>query len=69
MTARCSRPGRMWKLNLRADEPVRMRLRGREVTARPEFIADADEVERLLGVMPAASPRVHSFVANGRAWT
>jgi deazaflavin-dependent oxidoreductase (nitroreductase family) len=54
--------GGKWKLNLTAGEPVRMRLRGREVTARPEFIADPDQVERLLAVMTAANPRVRSFV-------
>lgn len=63
--------GGKWKLNLSAGEPVQMRLRGRDVTARPEFIADPDEVERLLAVMAAANPRVRSFVgipqdADGR---
>ena len=55
--------GGKWKLNLRPGEPVRMRLRGRDVTARPEFISEPDEVERLLAVMAAANPRVRSFVA------
>lgn len=55
--------GGKWKLNLAAGEPVRMRLRGRDVVARPEFVADPDEVERLLAVMAAANPRVRSFVA------
>jgi hypothetical protein len=54
--------GGNWKLNLSPGEPVRMRLRGRDVTARPEFIADPDQVERLLAVMTAANPRVRSFV-------
>jgi deazaflavin-dependent oxidoreductase (nitroreductase family) len=54
--------GGKWKLNLSAGEPVRMWLRGREVTARPELITDPDEVERLLAVMSAANPRVRSFV-------
>jgi deazaflavin-dependent oxidoreductase (nitroreductase family) len=54
--------GGKWKLNLSPGEPVRMRLRGRDVTARPEFIADPDQVERLLAVMAAANPRVRSFV-------
>jgi deazaflavin-dependent oxidoreductase (nitroreductase family) len=63
--------GGKWKLNLTAGEPVRMRLRGNEVMARPEFIDDPDEVERLLAVMVAANPRVRSFVgipqdADGR---
>jgi hypothetical protein len=54
--------GGNWKLNLSPGEPVRMRLRGRDVTARPDFIADPDQVERLLAVMTAANPRVRSFV-------
>lgn len=63
--------GGKWKRNLRSGEPVAMRLRGRDVTVRPEFIAEADEVERLLAVMSAANPRVRSFVGipqdpNGR---
>jgi hypothetical protein len=54
--------GGKWKLNLPPGEPVRMRLRGRDVTARPDFIADPDEVEHLLAVMSAANPRVRNFV-------
>jgi deazaflavin-dependent oxidoreductase (nitroreductase family) len=54
--------GGKWKLNLSPGEPVRMRLRGRDVTARPEFISDPGEVQRLLAVMIAANPRVRSFV-------
>jgi hypothetical protein len=39
--------------------------------ARPEFVAEPDQVERLLAVMAAANPRVRSFVgipedADGR---
>lgn len=63
--------GGTWKRNLSPGEPVRMRLRGRDVTARPEFIADPDQVEQLLAVMTAVNPRVGSFVgipkdADGR---
>ena len=54
--------GGKWKLNLSPDVPVRMRLRGRDVTARLEFIEDPDEVEQLLAVMTAANPRVRNFV-------
>jgi hypothetical protein len=54
--------GGRWKLNLRDGRPVRIRLRGRDVLARPELIGDLDEVERLLGVMAAANPRVNTFV-------
>ena len=50
------------KLNLRGDEPVRLRLRGRDVVARPELVSDLDQVERLLQVMTAANPPVGRFV-------
>jgi deazaflavin-dependent oxidoreductase (nitroreductase family) len=55
--------GGNWKLNLSAGEPVRIRLRGRDVTARPDIVADPAEVERLLGVMTAANPMSGRFVA------
>jgi len=54
--------GGRWKLNLREGEPVRIRLRGKIVRARPEFVRNADEVERLLHRMAAANPRITSFV-------
>jgi deazaflavin-dependent oxidoreductase (nitroreductase family) len=54
--------GGRWKLNLREDQPIRIRLRGRDVLARPEFIEDVDEVERLLRRMAAVNPRVMAFV-------
>jgi deazaflavin-dependent oxidoreductase (nitroreductase family) len=54
--------GGRWKLNLRDDQPVRIRVRGRDVWARPEFIRDPDEVERTLTKMVALNPRVASFV-------
>jgi hypothetical protein len=59
--------GGRWKLNLREGEPIRVRLRGRDVLARPEFIRDVDEVERLLRTMTASNPRAASFIpAIGR---
>jgi F420H(2)-dependent quinone reductase len=54
--------GGKWKLNLREDQPVRIRLRGQDVFARPEFVQDPDEVERLIGIMVAANPAVSAFV-------
>ena len=54
--------GGKWKLNLREDQSVRIRLRGQDVFARPEFVKDPDEVERLIGVMAAANPTVGAFV-------
>jgi hypothetical protein len=55
--------GGKWKLNLQEGRPERIRLRGRDVLTRPELVSDLDEIERLLGVMTAANPRVSSFVA------
>ncbi len=55
--------GGKWKLNLREDQPVRIRLRGHNVFARPEFVKDPDEIERLIGVMSAENPTVGAFVA------
>jgi deazaflavin-dependent oxidoreductase (nitroreductase family) len=54
--------GGRWKLNLRDGQPVRIRLRGRDVSARPELVSDLDEIEGLLAVMAAANPRVSRFV-------
>ena len=55
--------GGKWKLNLREGEPVRIRMRGHDVFARPDLVSDIDEIERLLAVMTAANPSVASFVA------
>ena len=54
--------GGKWKWNLHDGAPVRLRLVGRDVVARPELIRKADDVERLLGVMLASNPRLSSFV-------
>ena len=54
--------GGRWKLNLRSDRPVRLRLTGREVRALPEIIGDADEVRRLLGTMVSANPSSTRFI-------
>jgi deazaflavin-dependent oxidoreductase (nitroreductase family) len=58
--------GGRWKLNLRPDVPVRIRLRGRDVSARAELISDVDEVERLIAVMAAANPRIYRFIGIPR---
>jgi hypothetical protein len=39
-----------------------VRLRGRDVQARPELVRDPEEVETLLRRMMAANPRLASFV-------
>jgi deazaflavin-dependent oxidoreductase (nitroreductase family) len=54
--------GGNWKWNLRDGQPVRIRLRGQDVLAKPELIRDPDEIERLLAVMIAMNPGVSAFV-------
>jgi hypothetical protein len=54
--------GGRWTLNLGDGRPVRIRLRGRDVAARPELVTDAAEVERLLGVIGRENPRAAKFV-------
>jgi F420H(2)-dependent quinone reductase len=54
--------GGKWKLNLRADAPVRARLRGREVLLWPELIGDADTAAPLLAWMSAGSAAVRRIV-------
>jgi hypothetical protein len=54
--------GGNWKWNLQDGQPVRIRLRGRDVIARPELTKDPDEIEKLLAEMTAANPAVNTFV-------
>jgi deazaflavin-dependent oxidoreductase (nitroreductase family) len=63
--------GGRWTLNLAGGRPVRIRLRGRSVEARPELVTEAGEVERLLGVIARENPRAARFIpiprrADGR---
>jgi hypothetical protein len=51
-----------WKLNLVEGQPARIRLRGRDVLARPEIISNSDDVERLLGVMTETNSMAGRFV-------
>jgi deazaflavin-dependent oxidoreductase (nitroreductase family) len=59
--------GGKWKLNLVAGTPVRLRLRGRDVSATPELVGDVDEVGRLLSTMAAGNPATARFVGIQRA--
>jgi hypothetical protein len=54
--------GGKWKLNLTEGVPIRVWLRGRKTWARPEFVRDADDVDRLLRLMMTGNPRITSFV-------
>jgi hypothetical protein len=58
--------GGRWKLNLKPDVPVRIRLRGKDITVSPELVSDVDEVGKLLAVMAAANPRSASFIGVPR---
>jgi F420H(2)-dependent quinone reductase len=54
--------GGRWTLNLAGGQPIRIRLRGRAETARPELVTDPAEVERLLGVITEKNPRAAGFI-------
>jgi hypothetical protein len=54
--------GGRWKLNLREGEAIRVRLRGRDVLARPDLVRDPTDVEAFLRRMIAVNPRLASFV-------
>jgi hypothetical protein len=58
--------GGNWKLNLQPDRPERVRLDGREVSARPELIDDVDAIDRSLMFMTASNPRAASFIPIAR---
>jgi hypothetical protein len=54
--------GGRWKLNLVEGGPTRVRLRGRDVTFRPELIRDPEQIDCLLAVMARTNPAVARFV-------
>jgi deazaflavin-dependent oxidoreductase (nitroreductase family) len=54
--------GGNWTRNLRDGEDVRVRLRGHDLTFRPDLVDDPDEVERLLGIMTTHNPSLQRFV-------
>jgi hypothetical protein len=63
--------GGRWTLNMEGGRPVEIRLRGRDVPARPELVRDPGEVERLLDVIVAGNPSAARFIplprlADGR---
>jgi hypothetical protein len=58
--------GGKWKLNLQNGQPVRLRVRGQDISARPELVGDIDEVDRLLSVILKANPSAGSFVRMPR---
>jgi len=54
--------GGRWTRNLADGRPATLRLRGRDVTARPELVTDPAELERLLGVIAEKNPRAARFI-------
>ena len=54
--------GGKWKLNLDPDRQEKIRLGGRDILARPDLVADAGEVDRLLMIMTEANPRAANFI-------
>jgi deazaflavin-dependent oxidoreductase (nitroreductase family) len=54
--------GGRWKLNLVDGQAVQIRLRGRNITARPELVRDPDRVEALLEVLVTQNPRSAGFI-------
>lgn len=54
--------GGRWTLNFRDGRTVRLRVRGRDLTARPELVTDPAEVERLIGVIATENPRAAKFI-------
>ena len=54
--------GGRWTLNLADGRAVRIRLRGRDESARPELVTEPAEVERLLGVIAGKNPRATRFI-------
>jgi deazaflavin-dependent oxidoreductase (nitroreductase family) len=58
--------GGKWKLNLVGGARVRIRLRGRDITATPELVSDVDEVRSLLATMAAGNPAAGRMVGIQR---
>ena len=58
--------GGNWKLNLQPGRPERIRLDGRDVTARPDLIDDVDELDSALMIMAAVNPRSARFIPISR---
>jgi F420H(2)-dependent quinone reductase len=54
--------GGRWTLNLVEGQAVPVRLRGRDVLARPELISDPEQVQRMLSLMIKDNPAVAKFV-------
>lgn len=58
--------GGKWKLNLVPGTPVRLRIRGRDISATPELVSDIDEIGSLLQTLAAGNPAAARFVGVQR---
>jgi deazaflavin-dependent oxidoreductase (nitroreductase family) len=58
--------GGRWKLNLVTGQPVRLRVRGTDITVTPELVGDPAEADALLMTMVAVNPRAASFIGVAR---
>jgi deazaflavin-dependent oxidoreductase (nitroreductase family) len=58
--------GGKWKLNLVGGPRVRIRLRGKDISATPELVSDVDEVRSLLATMAAGNPAAGRMVGIQR---
>ncbi len=58
--------GGKWKLNLRPEMPVRIRLRGQDIMAAPELVSDPAEIDKLLTTITGANPRAAAFIGVPR---
>jgi hypothetical protein len=54
--------GGQWTLSLAAGEPVRLRIRGRDVMARPELVTDPEGVQQCIREIEAGNPRAGGFI-------
>jgi hypothetical protein len=54
--------GGRWKLNLVEGQAAHVKLRGQDLSLRPELVRDPAEVDRLLGVMSSRNPMVGRLV-------
>jgi hypothetical protein len=58
--------GGKWKLNLRPEVPVRIRLRGQDIMAAPELVSEPAEIDTLLTTITTANPRAAAYIGIAR---
>jgi hypothetical protein len=54
--------GGRWTLSLGGGDPVRLRVKGRVMSVRPELVTDPGEVQRLFGVIATKNPRAVRYI-------